>query len=155
MAPTLGGAAVWYAERGHLVFPLRPHTKIPATPHGFKDASMNPDTIRAWWTRWPDANIGLATGHLFDVIDIDGPTGIESATTIEDAGQLPAAIGTVATPRGYHHYIQPTGDGCTTAVRPGIDYRGIGGYVVAPPSLDQDGRIWRWLDPLSVCDADT
>lgn len=147
MAPTLGGAAVWYAERGHLVFPLRPGTKIPLTKHGFKDASMNPDTIRAWWTATPTANIGLSTGHLFDVIDVDGPDGIKSIAGIEDEGHLPALIGVVTTPRGFHLYIHPTGDGCTTAVRPGIDYRGIGGYVVAPPSTALEGTRWTWTVP--------
>lgn len=150
MAPSLGGAAVWYAERGHLVFPLRPGLKTPATPHGFKDASMNPDTIRAWWTRWPAANIGLSTGHLFDVIDVDGPAGLDSAVILEDAGHLPATIGHVATPRGYHYWIHPTGDGCTTAFMSGLDYRGIGGYVVAPPSIDLEGKRWTWLEPPSA-----
>lgn len=151
MAPTLGGAAVWYAERGMLVFPLRPGTKLPATKHGFKDASMNPDTIRAWWAKEPTYNIGLSTGHLFDVIDVDGDDGIASMVEIEDAGQVPPSLGVVATPRGFHLYIQPTGDGCATAIRPGIDYRGIGGYVVAPPSLIE-GVTYRWLDPLDLPD---
>lgn len=146
---TLGGAAVWYAERGHLVFPLRPGLKTPATPHGFKDASMNPDTIRAWWRATPDANIGLSTGHLFDVIDVDGPDGLTSIAAMEDAGQIPPTVGTVVTPHGFHLMIKPTGDGCATAVRPGIDYRGIGGYVVAPPSI-VEGVTYRWSEPLTV-----
>lgn len=146
MSASLAGAAVWYAERGHLVFPLRPGTKLPMTKHGFKDASMNPDTIRAWWTREPQANIGLATGHLFDVIDVDGPDGITSFGAMEDLNQVPDITGCSKTPRGYHWLIAPTGDGCATAVRPGIDFRGIGGYIVAPPSI-VDGVIYRWIDP--------
>lgn len=147
MAPTLGGAAVWYAERGHLVFPLKPGTKVPATRRGFHDASMNPDTIRTWWRAEPRYNIGLSTGHLADVIDVDGPDGIRSIADIEDAGHLPPWLGTVITPRGFHIYIRPTGDGCTTGIRPGIDYRGIGGYVVAPPSVFE-GKTWTWQSPL-------
>lgn len=108
---------------------------------------MNPDTIRAWWTRDPRANIGLATGHLFDVIDVDGEQGLRSIAAIEDEGLLPVVIGTVSTPRGLHLYIKPTGDGCTTALRPGIDYRGIGGYVVAPPSVIEGGN-WKWTIPM-------
>lgn len=144
---SLAGAAVWYAERGHLVFPLRPGTKLPATPHGFKDASMNPDTIRAWWTRWPAANIGLSTGHYADVIDVDGEDGLRSIAQIEDEGHLPAIIGRVCTPRGWHLYVKPTGDGNATGIRPGIDVRGIGGYVVAPPST-VNGVTYRWTQPL-------
>lgn len=150
MAASLAGAAVWYAERGHLVFPLRPHTKIPATHRGFKDSSMAPDTIRAWWTTNPNYNIGLATGHLFDVIDVDGPDGIRSLAQIEDEGHLPEILGRVVTHNGFHLYIRPTGDGCATRIRPGIDYRGIGGYVVAPPSTHEEGTTYRWTQPLTL-----
>ena len=44
-------------------------------PHGVKDATCNRARILAWWTRHPQANIGLATGHRFDVLDVDGPAG--------------------------------------------------------------------------------
>lgn len=130
------------------MFPLRPGTKLPATPHGFKDATMSEDTVRAWWAREPRYNIGLSTGHLFDVIDIDGDDGLASATQLEDAGKIPPTIGIVATPRGFHMLIRPTGDGCATNMMPGLDYRGIGGYVVAPPSVNEDGTVYRWIDPL-------
>lgn len=149
MAATLGGAALWYAERGHLVFPLRVGQKVPATAHGFKDATTDPATVRAWWTREPTYNIGLATGHRFDVIDVDGEDGTESLLNLDVEGLTPPTVGLVRTPRGFHLYIAPTGDGCATAVRPGIDYRGLGGYVVAPPSI-VEGSGYRWLDPLAV-----
>jgi hypothetical protein len=47
-------------------------------PHGVKDATTNRAQILAWWTRHPQANIGLATGHLFDVLDVDGPAGAQA-----------------------------------------------------------------------------
>ena len=50
---SLAGAAVWYARQGHLVFPLKPGSKVPATAHGFKDATMSEHTVRAWWARVP------------------------------------------------------------------------------------------------------
>jgi len=157
---SLAGAACWYAERGHLVFPLRPGTKVPLTKNGFHDASMNPDTIRAWWTRTPQANIGLTTGHMFDVIDLDGPQGIRNAADIAD--RLPPTLGTITTPHGFHLYIRPTGDRCKNGFVPGIDYKGIGGYVVAPPSItlapcDRDycagackGVRYTWLEPMNL-----
>lgn len=149
MAASLGGAAVWYAERGHLVFPLRPGQKVPATPHGFKDATTDVEIVRRWWLAEPTYNIGLATGHRFDVIDVDGEAGTESLLDLDGEGLTPATYGLVRTPRGFHLYILPTGDGCATAVRPGIDYRGVGGYVVAPPSI-VEGNGYRWLDPLTA-----
>jgi len=130
MAPTLAGAAVWYAERGHLVFPLRPGTKTPITANGFKDASMN------------------------------GPQGIRNAADI--AERLPPTLGTITTPHGFHLYIKPTGDRCKNGFVPGIDYKGIGGYVVAPPSItlapcDRSycggackGARYTWLEPMNL-----
>jgi hypothetical protein len=147
--PSLAGAALWYVNRGLLVFPLKPRTKVPATKRGFHDASLSPDTIRAWWTREPQANIGLVTGHLFDVIDIDGDLGDASLITAP-AELFPPDIGLVKTPRGWHYYIPPTGDGCATAIMPGIDYRGIGGYVVAPPSINEHGKAYTWATPITL-----
>src|SRR4051812_46368242 len=74
----LANAALWYAEHGWPIFPLRPHGKTPLTAHGFKDATTDTGTVRDWWTATPDANIGVATGVLFDVIDVDGPDGFRS-----------------------------------------------------------------------------
>jgi len=51
--------------------PLVPGGKRPLTDHGVKDATTDEATIRGWWARWPDANIGIATGHGLVVIDVD------------------------------------------------------------------------------------
>src|SRR4051812_5364940 len=65
-------AALYYATRwAWPVFPLRPGDKRPLTEHGFKDASRDPDRIRAWWKATPQANIGVPTGLAFDVLDVD------------------------------------------------------------------------------------
>lgn len=150
MAPSLAGSAVWYAQRGHLVFPLRPDSKTPATRHGHKDASMNPDTIRAWWTQWPAANIGLVCGHLFDVIDFDTTEGLcESGATLEDDRPIPGPVGYARTPNGLHLYIRPTGDKRAIGFLPGIDYLGTGGYVIAPPSI-VNGARYEWITPLTL-----
>ena len=66
-------AALEYARRNWPVFPITPRAKkLPLTRHGFKDASTDEHVIRAWWARWPDANVGIATGHRsFVVVDLD------------------------------------------------------------------------------------
>src|SRR4051794_10601547 len=46
--------------------------KHPGTRHGHRDASTDPAQITVWWTRWPNANVGVRTGELI-VIDLDGP----------------------------------------------------------------------------------
>ena len=51
-------------------------------PHGVKDATTNRARILAWWARRPQANIGLATGRLFDVLDVDGPEGEQAIRTL-------------------------------------------------------------------------
>lgn len=147
----LGNAAVWYASQGIAVFPLQPGDKKPYPgSRGFKDATTDMDRARAWWNKHPTSNIGLPTGHLFDVIDIDGPTGARSLHDLHASGALPAIHAIVSTGRecGRHLYVTPTGDGNAAAVWPGIDYRGLGGYVVAPPSVTT--RRYTWIQALDV-----
>jgi len=134
-------AALWYADQGLKVFPLSPGTKIPFKGSaGFKDASTNPDIINGWWDHTPDSNIGIATGHLVDVVDIDGPLGQKSRAEHWDAVFAKIdddSLGKVLTPRpgGMHIFVPATGEGNSRAIVPGVDYRGLGGYVVAPPSV--------------------
>lgn len=146
----LGAAALWYASVGLHVFPLQPGQKIPMPrTHGCKDATDDAEVVRAWWTATPDANIGIATGHLVDVIDVDGPAGVQSWARLS---ALPPVLGKVSTPRdgGNHLYVAATGRGNRAGIAPGIDYRGAGGYVVAPPSVNAEGVAYRWYAPLDL-----
>lgn len=151
--PALGNAALWYAQQGLKVFPLSPGTKIPFKgTGGCLDATNDPDMVRKWWFEGnPDANIGIATGHLVDVIDIDGPLGQRSRADHWDMLDKLNVIGKVSTPRpgGMHLYVPATGKGNKAGLLPGIDYRGAGGYVVAPPSTNPQGR-YLWLAPLAI-----
>src|SRR5262249_36081970 len=63
-------SALRYAELGYRVFPCRPGTKYPLTEHGFHDASSDLPQVEAWWSDWPNANIGIATAGLL-VIDVE------------------------------------------------------------------------------------
>lgn len=154
-APTLLASALWYAEHGLRVFPLTPGTKIPLKgSRGCLDATNDEATIRTWWERTPDANVAIATGHLVDVVDVDGPEGQRSRARQWDEvfGQVDADnLGKVLTPRpgGMHVYVPATGEGNGASIAPGVDYRGLGGYVVAPPSVITEGNgtpgTYRWL----------
>lgn len=148
----LKGAAEWYAANGIAVFRLQPCDKKPFPgSRGFKDATTNLAQVRAWWTATPDANIGIPTGHGFDVIDIDPPAGPLSLLELRDADVVPEVIGRVITPRcGDHLYVRASGDGNTAGLLPGIDYRGLGGYVVAPPSIGPNGVRYTWTRPLDL-----
>lgn len=144
---TLAEAAQWYAGMGLHVFPLQPGLKTPYPgSHGFQDATTDPAQINAWWSFAPNSNIGIATGHLVDVIDIDGPQGV--AAWLGDLwGQLPPIIAHARTVRsgGHHLYVEAIpGSRNRAGMLPGVDYRGGGGYVVAPPSI-VGGRTYRWV----------
>jgi hypothetical protein len=115
-------------------------------PHGVKDATTNRARVLAWWTRYPQANIGLATGHLFDVLDIDGPAGEAAIRELAAEHGLASSGPLVRTGGGgWHFYLAPTGLG---NVHPHglahVDWRGRGGYVVAPPSRHASGHPYQW-----------
>jgi hypothetical protein len=116
-------------------------------PHGVKDATTNRARILAWWTRHPQANIGLATGHRFDVLDVDGPAGERAIRQLAAVHGLASSGPLVRTGGGgWHFYLAPTGLG---NVHPQglehVDWRGRGGYVVAPPSRHASGHPYQWL----------
>src|SRR5215211_2288387 len=115
-------------------------------PHAVKDATTNRARILAWWTRHPQANIGLATGYRFDVLDVDGPAGDQAIRTLAADHGLQSSGPLVRTGGGgWHFYLAPTGLG---NVRPQglqhVDWRGRGGYVVAPPSRHASGHPYKW-----------
>lgn len=138
-------AALAYAERGWPVFPLEARGKKPLTKRGFKDATTDAAQIRNWWASWPEANIGLPTGHAFDVLDIDGPEGEEALRALLGEAKLPPAPA-ASTGKGLHVYFAPTGRGNTAGkLGPKLDTRGAGGYVVAPPSVHPSGAVYEWV----------
>jgi Bifunctional DNA primase/polymerase, N-terminal len=116
-------------------------------PHGLKEATTNRARVLAWWTQHPQANIGLATGHQFDVLDIDRPHGTQAMHAFAAEHGLHSAGPLVRTGGGgWHYYLAPTGLG---NVHPRdleqVDWRGRGGYVVAPPSRHASGYPYQWV----------
>jgi hypothetical protein len=115
-------------------------------PHGVKDATCNRARILAWWTRHPHANIGLATGHRFDVLDVDGAAGAHAIRILAFEHGLVSSGPLVRTGGGgWHYYLTPTGLGNASSVGlDHVDWRGRGGYVVAPPSRHPSGHPYQW-----------
>jgi Bifunctional DNA primase/polymerase, N-terminal len=114
-------------------------------PHGLKEATTNRARVLAWWTQHPQANIGLACGHLFDVLDIDGPTGTQAIRAFAAGHDLQSSGPLVRTGGGgWHYYLAPTGSGNRAGVLERVDWRGRGGYVVAPPSRHASGHPYQW-----------
>lgn len=148
---TLLDAALTYAARGWPVFPIAPGTKVPLIPghaggRGVLDATTEIAQIEAWWAANPDANIGLATGAPGpDVLDVDVKTdgnGWDAFGELRKAGLADDVAIYVSTPSGGLHAYY-TGSTQRNGRIPGkhIDYRGAGGYVLAPPSV-VDGKTY-------------
>jgi hypothetical protein len=154
-------AALFYARHGIPVLPV--HTpaagggcscgssscdrpgKHPRLRHGLTEASTDPRRIETWWARWPDANVGLRTGVRMDVADVDsteGRHGLRHAL----GGAMPDGPA-VRTGGGWHFWFRTTGYGNRVRLLPGVDWRGAGGYVVAPPSRHARGTDYVWVRP--------
>lgn len=143
--------ALKYAELGWHVFPLAPGQKTPLTSHGVKDATTDEYEIRHFWGRWPKANIGLACGaksgvYVIDV-DYDEEKGINGYESLKQLGEMPATV-CQRTPRGGSHFLFTTENPPPNknGLRPGIDIRGDGYYVVLAPSVHPNGGTYSWVD---------
>lgn len=125
--------------------------KHPRTPRGLKDATTDESQIRSWWQRWPSANVGIATGADSGnvVLDVDPRHGgDESLAELErEHGALPATVEVHTGGGGRHLYFVYPGHKVSNRadLRPGLDVRGDGGYVVAPPSVHASGVPYEWV----------
>lgn len=171
--------ALEYARRGLAVFPV--HTVIdgkcscekdchspgkhPLTIKGFRNATTDESTIQNWWGRWPDANIGIATGRESGVIvlDIDKEKGgFESLKVLKGKyGKLFQKVKVKTGGGGAHiYYKYPVGhddiirNASGLSKLGGIDVRADGGYAVAPPSQHISGLCYEWKAGRSIFEAE-
>ncbi|MGD9959028.1 bifunctional DNA primase/polymerase [Nocardioides sp.] len=142
-ATDLATASMMLATRDIPVFPCTPGGKQPLTTHGFHDASTDPATVRGWWQRWPEANIGMPTGAAagVDVVDVDVHSSGNGFAAFERARSAGIADGwawLVRTPSaGVHaYYLRGGVDEQRSWQVPSqhVDFRGDGGYIIVPPS---------------------
>jgi len=118
--------------------------KHPRLRHGLTDASVDPRRIEMWWARWPAANVGLRTGVVMDVADVDSPAGWHGLRhLLGDAMPVGPQVRTGG--GGWHFWFRPLGYGNRVHLLPGVDWRGAGGYVVAPPSRHADRTTYYWV----------
>ena len=162
-------AALAYAEKGWAVLPLR--GKLPAIAkggggRGVHDATMDRDTIKAWWTKWPDANVGVACGEAsgFWTLDVDPRhDGDETLAKLEKLhGQLPTTVEQFTGGGGRHILFKFNGDKIRNRVNSlgiGLDVRASGGYIVVEPSCHPETkRPYAWNvdahpDEVEIADA--
>jgi predicted P-loop ATPase len=154
--------ALEYARRGWHVFPCKPSDKAPHTASGFKDASTDPATIVQWWRTWPSAMIGVRMGAASGVwaLDPDAPKEPGDPDGQANWRELQAKYGacppthTHLTPGGGQHLLFPwrddrpvtNGEGALKGL--GINVRGEGGYIIAPPSINADGKAYEIAESL-------
>lgn len=153
-------AAKYYAARGMPVLPLQPRGKIPANSNGATGATTDGAVIDNWWRGVSDLNVGLATGAgagVF-VLDIDDEAGENALAELErNNTPLPITVEAI-TGKGRHLYFR-LGEhdpirNSAGKIGPGLDIRGDGGYVVAPPSVHPSGRKYEWSVDSAVEFAD-
>jgi Bifunctional DNA primase/polymerase, N-terminal len=113
--------------------------------------ATDPMVVGEWWRRWPEANLALMAGRRFGVLDLDGEQGVEalravlSITPTEHPGPVARTGG-----GGWHLLYAPTGLGNRVKFLPGVDWRGRGGLIVAPPSQHASGHRYTWVRPLTA-----
>ncbi|QUY61145.1 bifunctional DNA primase/polymerase [Gulosibacter molinativorax] len=136
-------AAARFAAAGVPVFPCVPGEKRPLVRRGFHDATSDPAQVADWWSRWPAANIGVPTGTPsgVEVVDVDvhsTGTGFPAFRTAHREGLAAGWASLVRTPSGGLHAYYPAdpdrSQSSWQAARAHVDFRGDGGYIIAPPS---------------------
>ncbi len=160
-------AALQYASLGWLVFPCwgivsdesgrgcacplgaacQSPGKHPITKKGFKEATTNRELILRWWTSHPNANVAVATGSESGlvVIDLDVKNGVDGVDSLKALGPVPQTLTVRTGSGGLHLYYKHPGGTVSNSARklgPGIDVRGDGGYVIAPPSVHISGGVY-------------
>ena len=146
-------AALAWAARGVAVLPIRSGIKSPLTANGLHDATTDVGILRRWWTRWPEANVAIATGYPgVDVLDVDvrgSRSGWPALRKLRGAGILPPGAPLVRTPsQGVHVYFIGTEQRNGSLRDEHLDFRSLGGYVLVPPSTvttDTYSGIYRWV----------
>lgn len=145
-------AALEYESKGFSVIPLKPRDKIPLIPSWsqFQHERADRSQIGEWWRTWPTANIGIVTGKIsgLSVIDADSP---QAASVLKPLLGDMTDVGIGGTGKGFHLYYAHDGvlRSNKAAIQPQIDFRGDGGYVVAPPSIHANGKHYEWVKPIN------
>lgn len=142
-------AAIEYSKNNLSVIPIGNDKKPLISWKEYQDRRASEEEIKAWYQKYPNANVGIVTGKVsgITVIDCDSPEAIKTFMR-EYKGDTPA----VQTPRGMHFYFKYA-DGIRNTVKIGnhdMDIRGEGGYVVAPPSINAEGIEYKWIIDIAL-----
>jgi len=142
-----------YHKRSFSVIPIQPREKKSLIIwEKYQTQRATEEEIRAWWSKWPDANVGIVTGAISGlvVIDLDTPEAKEKLKELVPSYDFPA-VPRSRTGKGWHLFFQHPGVVIPNraGIIPGLDVRGDGGYVVAPPSIHPNGKVYKWEVPIN------
>ena len=145
-------AALHYRDKGFSVIPIRPDKKPFIQWADFQKRRATSEEIRAWWSQWPRANLAIVTGEISGifVVDCDNEVAYENIQELLPDNFVSCIV---KSPRGYHIYLFYSANqtiGNATGIMPNVDIRGEGGYIIAPPSINAEGKAYSWLPGLSV-----
>jgi hypothetical protein len=144
-------AAKRYLAHGWSILPLRPRDKRPLIPWAHLQIRRpSREDVAEWFRRWPDANIGVVSGEISNliVLDVDPKHGGDAALERLERryGPVPATVEATTGGGGRHLYFAHPGGLVRNraGLAQGIDLRGDGGYIVAPPSIHPSGAFYEW-----------
>ncbi|WP_419030651.1 phage/plasmid primase, P4 family [Collinsella stercoris] len=149
----LGRAALAYVRAGFAVFPCRPRSKVPNTPHGLNDWTDNPEHVINHWGAHPNDNIGITCGAPSGgllVLDFDvseAKNGLETLKQWEmEHGELPETAEAITGSGGKHYFFRTDRNNIkpTSNQELGVDVRCDGSFVVAPGSIHPNGNAYEW-----------
>ncbi|MFC1534408.1 bifunctional DNA primase/polymerase [Thermodesulfobacteriota bacterium] len=152
MEKKLLNAALKYRDMGNSVIPISPKSKKALVKwEEFQNRKADKKQIHEWWKKAPKANIGIVTGKISNlgVVDVDSRKGHDAFVQILPKGlKTPVA----RTPKGGRHFYFKSREGLSNAVRfiTDCDFRTDGGYIVAPPSIGENGQQYYWLPQLAL-----
>jgi len=148
---SLAKAAKGYGELGIPIFPLKAGTKFPFKGMNWREsANSERKRIVQFWEKYPESNIAIPTGALFNALDVDvknGAPGWESLHRLNLGGLLKGAFAQASTPSGGAHLLfMCSGEGNHAAGKQGhgLDFRGLGGYIVVSPSVITGVGQYQW-----------
>lgn len=135
------------------VIPIRPDNKKPYIKWlKYQKESADKDEITGWFAQYPDAMIGIVTGAISGIMVIDCDN---DKAFLDIKASMPAELETwvAKTPRGYHIYFKYPEKGISnsTSIIENVDIRGEGGYIIASPSVKENGDIYAWIVSPDSC----
>lgn len=160
MSETMKKHALNYAVNGCYVFPCKAGEKTPLISEWQVKASNDHKQVKAWWDRWPNANIGINTGKSgLIILDVDprngGNESLEKLVAIHGEEFL-SPVEVITGGGGKHYYYaakENSNQSLPSSLGAGLDLIRGNKYVIAPPSIHKSGNAYTWLTSPFVYEA--